>query len=118
MPRPVKRRMVCNLPDFDHYGPVNKENSLNETVIMSIEEFETIRLIDLDGLDQEQCAQSMGVARSTVQRIYNDARKKLADSIINGKTLKIKGGNYLLCSGEHRHQGCGKCRRFQHGRNR
>lgn len=117
MPRPVKRRLVCGLPDYNVYAPVNKA-SLNNIVSMTIEEFETIRLIDHEGLDQEECAVRMEVARSTVQRIYNDARRKLAISLVEGKTLRIEGGNYSLCSGEIEGKRCGNgnCRRHQHGR--
>lgn len=117
MPRPVKRRLVCGLPEHDLYGPVNNA-SLDNLIIMSIEEFETIRLIDHEGLDQEQCAQRMEVARTTVQRIFSDARKKIAASLVEGKTLRIEGGNYSVCSegmGENR---CGNCRKHQHRRNR
>ncbi len=64
---------------------------------MTIEEYEAIRLIDLEGLTQEECAESMDVARTTVQRIYNDARKKLARSLVNAEILKIEGGAYKLC---------------------
>jgi len=118
MPRPIKRRMVCSLPEFDLYAPVKQKNH-NRFVSMSIEEFETIRLIDYEGLDQEACAERMEVARSTIQRIYNDARKKIAESLVNGRTLKIEGGNYSVCPGENEDQGnrCGNCRRHQHGRN-
>ncbi|KUO59431.1 MAG: hypothetical protein APF84_07675 [Gracilibacter sp. BRH_c7a] len=116
MPRPVKRRLVCDLPSHAIYGPL-KHISMNEDmIVMSIEEFETIRLIDFEGLDQEQCAENMEVARSTVQRIYNDARKKIAESLVNGKTLRIEGGNYKICSGDFRNERCGKCRRHQHGK--
>lgn len=96
MVRPVKRRRVCNLPDQDTFGPV--EGKHNEVVYMSIENYETIRLMDYVGLNQEQTANVMGVARSTVQRMYDESRKMIADSIVNGKMLKIQGGNYMICS--------------------
>ncbi len=118
MPRPVKRRLVCNLPDYSAYGPLNHSSLDKDIIVMSIEEYETIRLIDVEGLDQEQCAENMEVARSTVQRIYNDARKKIAESLVNGKTLRIEGGNYKICSGDFRNDRCGKCRRHQHGKRR
>ncbi len=114
MARPIKRRHVCLLPEVNKFGPMNKDVGKEDMIIMSVEEYETIRLIDLERLTQEESAQSMGVARSTIQRIYDEARKKLADALINGKTLKIKGGDYKLCeknTGENRcgKQGC--CRR-------
>lgn len=114
MARPVKRRNVCLLPKNNKFGPMNKEISKNDIIIMSVEEYETIRLIDMERLTQEESAQSMGVARSTVQRIYDEARKKLADALINGKTLKIRGGDYRLCDRKDGERNCGKigcCRR-------
>lgn len=110
MPRPVKRRKVCCLPDVDSFGPRGKRDNIGE-IIMTVDEYETIRLIDLDGMTQQQCAEQMKIARTTVQRIYDDARKKIADAIINGKGLVIHGGNYSVCKG--RGAGCGKtgCRR-------
>lgn len=98
MARPRKRRNVCLLPEVNKFGPmgVGRKNK-EDDVVMSVEEYETIRLIDLERLTQEECSKSMGVARSTIQRIYDESRKKLADALINGKNLKIKGGDYKLC---------------------
>ena len=72
---------------------------------MTVDEYETIRLIDLEGLTQEQCADQMEVARTTAQAIYQSARKKLADCIVNGRELTIGGGEYRVC--EHRNGHCG-----------
>jgi predicted DNA-binding protein (UPF0251 family) len=81
-------------------------------VTMNVEEYETLRLIDMEGLTQEECAERMTVARTTVQRIYNDARKKVAEAMVLGQILRIEGGNYELCpDGEPAHRGCGLCRK-------
>jgi predicted DNA-binding protein (UPF0251 family) len=111
MSRPRKWRNVCCLPESNLFGPLNAPDSESEIIIMSVEEYETIRLIDLEGLMQEECAQQMNVARTTVQRIYNDARKKIAETLVNGRTLKIEGGNYKLCEDSEQAHGCGRCRR-------
>lgn len=111
MSRPRKWRRVCCLPESNLFGPLNPETEDHETVTMTVEEYETIRLIDLEGLMQEACAERMDVARTTVQRIYNDARKKIAESLVNGKILKIEGGDYKLCDEEVPMYGCGWCRR-------
>ena len=71
---------------------------------MTVDEYETIRLIDLDGFTQEQCAARMDISRTTVQGIYDSARKKLARSLVGGKVLTIEGGEYRLCDGQGR--GC------------
>jgi predicted DNA-binding protein (UPF0251 family) len=99
MPRPRKLRFVCGLPNFTHFGNLEETNLL-EKIIMSIDEYETICLIDLQKLTQEECAQQMNVARTTVQAIYNNARSKLADVIVNNKALQIEGGDYRLCDGK------------------
>lgn len=111
MPRPRKWRRVCFLPESNLFGPLRGDFREREIIIMSVEEYETIRLIDLEGLSQEDCADRMTVARSTVQRIYNDAKNKVADVLVNGKVLKIEGGDYKLCDSSEVTFGCGKCRK-------
>ena len=97
MPRPKKCRKICMMPDNCQFGPLDKDGQ--ELIYMSIDEYETIRLIDLEGFTQEMCASRMQVARTTVQWIYNEARQKLADALVNGKRLRIEGGDYTLCDG-------------------
>ena len=73
---------------------------------MTLDEYETIRLIDLLGRTQEDCAKQMGVARTTVQSVYNTARHKVAEALVNGVHLTIDGGDYILCT--HGKECCGK----------
>lgn len=116
MPRPRKWRKVCCLPASNIYGPLNAEMNQDDLIVMSVDEYETIRLIDLEGFTQEECADQMNIARTTVQRIYNDARQKLADSVVNEKVLRIEGGDYKLCEGMEKTCGCGGCPRHRcHG---
>lgn len=96
MPRPRKLRKVCSLPRCSRFAP--DQTFLHESVEMSIEEYETIRLIDFEGSTQEECARQMEIARTTVQAIYASARKKLAMAIVEGAPLLIRGGQYELCS--------------------
>lgn len=112
MGRPKKSRIICSEPKINMFGPRNFDE--NYYVDMTLEEFETIRLIDHNDLTQEECSEFMGVARTTVQKIYNDARKKIADALFNGKTLKIVGGNYSLCGEKPHGRNCNKkqCRGF------
>jgi uncharacterized protein len=115
MPRPRKWRKVCSLPDSNRYGPLNTPIAQEQFVIMTVDEYETIRLIDLEGFTQEECADQMHIARTTVQRMYNDARRKLAESLVNGKILRIEGGDYQLCDGLEDSCVCGGCRRHRFG---
>ena len=99
MVRPRKWSIICKLPNSSGFGPLNYNSSQSDIINMTVDEYETIRLIDLEGLKQEECALRMNIARTTVQGIYIDARKKLADSLVNGKVLRIEGGNYEICNG-------------------
>ena len=82
-----------------------------ETVVLTMEEYETVRLIDYMGMTQEECAESMQVARTTVQQIYAGARKKLSQMLVEGRALVIFGGDYCLCQGDNPHCGRGRCHR-------
>ncbi len=114
MARPIKWRKVCRLPESNKFGPLGSTLDNKDCINMKVDEYETIRLIDLEGLTQEECADQMNIARTTVQGIYMRARKKLAESLVNGKTLIIEGGKYQLCSGHG--QRCGRgCRMYRHG---
>ena len=112
MPRPMKWRRVCCLPERNRFGPLDTSLDEKNYIKMTVDEYETIRLIDLEGFTQEECAKQMNVARTTVQGIYVKARKKLAESLVNGKVLLIEGGEYRLCDGLG--NGCGRgCRRHR-----
>ena len=113
MPRPRKWRSVCSLPQTTKFGPLGAPLEGLIPIYMTVDEYETIRLIDQEGLTQELCANQMDVARTTVQGIYDSARRKLAESLVEGKPLFIEGGDYRLSdhTGPH-HYGCGRgCRR-------
>ncbi len=111
MARPRKWRKVCCLPDSSRFGPLDNPAEESQSIAMTVDEYEAVRLIDLEGFTQEECASQMNIARTTVQGIYNEARRKLAEALVNGKVLVIGGGDYRLCDGAG--VGCGKggCRR-------
>ena len=94
MPRPQKARRICCYPDYWSFAP--DQDMANDTVTISLDEFETIRLIDYNGKTQEECAADMNVARTTVTAIYESARKKLAQALVEGRRIMISGGNYTL----------------------
>ena len=110
MPRPKKCRRICALPRCSSFGPL--EGAADGRVEMAVEEYEAIRLIALLGCTQEECAAQMGVARTTVQRIYAQARRKLAVFLVEGRPLQIGGGSYALCPQESCRgfsRPCGRC---------
>ena len=90
---PRCRRIRC-YPDYWCFAPQGAEHA--EVISMSLDEYEAIRLIDREKLTQEQCALRMGVARTTVTNIYESARSKLAEALVDGKVLRIGGGSYEL----------------------
>lgn len=109
MARPRKCRKVCAMPKTSCFYPEIGEKA-EAAVTLTIEEYETIRLIDHVGLTQEECADFMQVARTTVQQIYWDARRKLARMLVEGAPLRIEGGTYELCNGRDESCGFGDCR--------
>jgi len=116
MARPRKWKKVCCLPESKLFGSLDPINTNSKTIIMSVEEFETLRLIDLESFTQEECAMRMNVARATVQKLYNEARNKLANALVNSLTLKIEGGNYKLYDKKDLCQ-CRGCHRLRCGHN-
>ena len=94
MPRKQRCRRIDGYPDYWEFSP--EEEADGEPVVMSLDEFETIRLLDRVGMTQEQCAERMGVARTTVTAIYESARRKIAEALVEGKRLLIRGGYYRL----------------------
>jgi predicted DNA-binding protein (UPF0251 family) len=94
--RPEKLRCVAQLPNVSFFKPVGISVNAVQGVRLSLEELESIRLKDLEGLEQEECAQQMRISRPTFHRILESARKKLADALTNGKAIQIEGGNFEL----------------------
>ncbi|MBE6928647.1 MAG: DUF134 domain-containing protein [Ruminococcaceae bacterium] len=110
MSRPRKCRRVCRFPQTMAFIPADGEETARE-VVLTVDEYETIRLIDLEGFSQEQCGAYMKIARTTVQQIYTEARRKLARMLVEGCRLRIAGGDYELCRGGESHGGCEGCQR-------
>lgn len=95
MPRPQKKRHVCCEPQNILFTPQNPK--IAEASILTVDEYESIRLIDYEGYTQEECSKQMNISRTTVQGIYMSARTKIADALVNSKALRISGGDYVLC---------------------
>lgn len=97
MSRPVKVRRVCEEPKYNKFVPAGSGNDTSE--VLTTEEFEVMRHVDYLKMTHEECAAQMDISRTTVTEIYESARHKIADVLINGKTLCIEGGNYRVCEG-------------------
>ena len=105
MARPVKVRRVCEEPKYTRFVPAGAECS--EPVFLTTEEYEVIRHVDHQKMTHEECATQMGISRSTVTEIYESARTKIADALVNGKELCVEGGNYRVCGGGE----CSNCKK-------
>lgn len=114
MPRPRKCRKVCHMPKICSFVPVGQDAN-QKPVVLTVDEFEAIRLIDEQGFSQEECSSYMQVARTTAQAIYNTARAKIATALVEGMPLRIEGGDYRLCEGKEDVCHCGGCQRHRYG---
>ena len=106
MPRPKKCRRICAMPLHTEFSP--RDGGEGGPVEMTVDEYESIRLLDYQGLRQEEAAEQMGVARTTVQAIYNTARQKIARCLVEGCPLRIVGGDIEVC-GDRETCGGGRC---------
>ncbi|HSR13941.1 MAG TPA: DUF134 domain-containing protein [Thermodesulfobacteriota bacterium] len=127
MARPKTCRRVSSIPGSNYFKPRGIPLSMLEEVVLTIDEFEAIRLADLEGLYQEKAAERMKISRPTFGRIIESAHRKVADVLVKGKALKIEGGDFEMpgvrkftCQacrhswelpyGTGRPQGCPSCR--------
>lgn len=94
MARPTKWRKIEHIPAIPYFIPSSNSAEMISENILKLEELEALRLKDLEGFEQEECAKRMEVSRPTFQRILLSAREKVADCLINGKALHIEGGNF------------------------
>lgn len=93
------------MPGITYFKPAGIPLDNLEEVTLSLEEAEALRLKELEGLEQEQGAEEMNVSRPTFQRILASARVKAADAILNGKAIRIEGGNFELARNRYRCRG-------------
>jgi predicted DNA-binding protein (UPF0251 family) len=90
MGRPHICRKIKSNPNFTYFKPKGSPLSQLEEVILQVDEFEAIRLKDLERLEQEECAKKMNISQPTFHRLVVSARKKISDAIINGKAIKVE----------------------------
>jgi len=96
MVRPRKCRRVCCEPQANYFKPRGIPLTMLDEVKLTIDEFEAIRLADVEGMEQEEASRRMKISRPTFGRIITKARRVIADAIVNGKALKIEGGNIVM----------------------
>ena len=89
MPRPQRKRTIYQIPECRTFTADHARG----TVDVTLDEWEAIRLMDQEGLDQSECARRLNVARTTAQNIIRSAHAKIADALVNGRTIQIGGGN-------------------------
>ncbi len=109
MPRPRILRRVWFRPGVTYFKPAGIRMLELEEIILSVDEFEAVRLKDYEGLDQVSSARKMNISQPTFQRLYESARNKIAEALVAGKALRIEGGPYRIVSE-------GKAHRFRKGR--
>ena len=97
--RSKKPRKIASLPDNLGFQPIKMQKG-KPAVVLTVDEYESIRLVDKEGVSQAECGLYMNVSRATAQRIYASARRKIADAIVEGLPLQIEGGCYRLNSTE------------------
>jgi len=115
MPRPKCCRRIAGPPGCRSFGPRGMGPEIHPAILLGLDELEAIRLADLEGLYQEQAAEKLHVSRQTFGRIIAVARKKVAQSLIEGRPLQIEGGPVQImgmgrggeCGGGRRRRGRG-----------
>ena len=108
MGRPHIKRCVEYNPGVSYFKPRGIPMDGLEEIRLTVDEREALRLADLEGLSHEESGRRMGVSRATFGRIVEQARKIVADALINGKAIHVEGGNYEISSRE-KLMGCSKC---------
>lgn len=96
MPRPKKLRRVGKMPQFKYFKPSGVKKANLEEINLKVEELEALRLKDIEGMHQIDCANKMKISRQTFQLIIDEARRKVAMALIEGKSIHIEGGDYAM----------------------
>jgi len=115
MPRPRRLRRIFFQPDITYFKPAGVPMIHLKEAILSFDELEAIRLIDSQTLDQTKAAKQMKISQSTLSRLLKEGRKKLADAIIEGKAIKIQGGDFKMVQPISAGRGMGRGRGFGGG---
>jgi predicted DNA-binding protein (UPF0251 family)/DNA-directed RNA polymerase subunit RPC12/RpoP len=107
MAKPKKDRRVQYPPSVVYFKPQGIPMVQLEQETLTVDEYEALRLVDKDGLDQAAAATRMGISRATCARIVESAHRKVAEALTEGKAIRIEGGNVVLKSNRYRCMECG-----------
>jgi predicted DNA-binding protein (UPF0251 family) len=106
MSKPKKDRFVYQPPAVVYYKPQGVPMFRLEQVILGVDEYEAVRLVDYEGLQQKQAAERMKVSRATCARILESAHRKIAEALTGGKAIRIEGGSFVLARNRYRCRDC------------
>jgi predicted DNA-binding protein (UPF0251 family) len=122
MPRPQQNRKIASPPLMQGFRPFGIPRNQLEHVTLKYDEYEAFRLLDYEGMMQEEASEKMNVSRPTLTRIYENARRTIAKALVEGKMIFIEGGNvdfgkkwyrcrkcYKLVDGLENHKRCKNC---------
>lgn len=118
MARPIKCTRVEFFPKNTYFIPLGKKRHEVKEINLKVEELEAMRLKDIEGLNQEECAERMQISRQTFQNIIDSARKKVAMALIQGNAIHIGGGNYIIGLCQFRCLNCGEIYNKNYGQDR
>lgn len=116
MARPKKQRIVSGSPEICYFKPKGSPVQSPAEVVLTIDEYEAIRLADLEKLNQIEAGEQMGISRATFGRILQNARRITAEALIHGKAIRVEGGSYTVKGSDQIARGsdCSRnaCRQF------
>lgn len=121
MARPRRNRRVCEAPAVDRFAPDPQHVAEGAApgpdrapVVLTIDEYEALRLVDHEGLTHSECAQQMNISRTTATEICESAHHKVAEALVGGRELVIEGGSFELCGGNRADCFLSSCTRAGH----
>lgn len=107
MPKPKKNRFVQQPPAVAYFKPQGIPLFQLEQVVLDVDEFEAIRLVDYEGLHLEAAAQQLNVSRATCARIIDSAHRKIGTALTHGHAIRIEGGSFVLGKNRYHCRDCG-----------
>ncbi len=106
MSRPKKNRLLCQPPIMQGFKPFGMAIGTDERIVLQYDEYEAVKLLNYDNLSQHEAAEKINVSQSTIARIYTSALSKIAQALVEGKTIEIAGGSVEYTKTWYR---CGRC---------